>query len=161
MLCWQKFQMAENMSYGAMLHMVQILLFGGFTELTPEPISIDETPLQIVFAKPITALNCSASFNVNTSEQLASVHSFDAVKEARSKIQDGCIKIELQSKEHSAVVFRYGAEVLPEGKAIRINLKNRSLPTDRKYHSMYISSCIALRGVEINWYNHGKIECEH
>ena len=113
--------MAENMSYGAMLHMVQILLFGGFTELTP----------------------------------------FDAVKEARSKIQDGCIKIELQSKEHSAVVFRYGAEVLPEGKAIRINLKNRSLPTDRKYHSMYISSCIALRGVEINWYNHGKIECEH
>ena len=33
-----------------MLEMIQILLFGGFFTLTPEPISIDETPLQIVFS---------------------------------------------------------------------------------------------------------------
>ena len=101
-----------------MLEMIQILLFGGFFTLTPEPISIDETPLQIVFSKPITAINCSASFNVKISEQITSDSYSEAIKEAKSKFKDGCIKIELQSKGHEAVVIGSDGSLSWEEKTI-------------------------------------------
>ena len=135
-----------------MLEMIQILLFGGFFTLTPEPISIDETPLQIVFSKPITAINCSASFNVKISEQITSDSYSEAIKEAKSKFKDGCIKIELQSKGHEAVVIGSDGSLSLGGKNnSSINLNRRNLPTDRKYNSMLISSCIPLRQSEITW----------
>ena len=144
-----------------MLEMIQILLFGGFFTLTPEPISIDETPLQIVFSKPITAINCSASFNVKISEQITSDSYSEAIKEAKSKFKDGCIKIELQSKGHEVVVLGSDGSLRWGGKNnSSINLNSLNLPTDRKYISMLISSCIPLRQSEITWYNYGKITCE-
>jgi hypothetical protein len=144
-----------------MLEMIQILLFGGFVTLTSEPVSINETPLQIVFSKPITAINCSASFNVKISEQITSDSYSEAIKEAKSKFKDGCIKIELQSKGREAVFLDSDGSLSWGGKNnSSINLNRRNLPTDRKYNSMLISSCIPLRQSEITWYNYGKITCE-
>ncbi len=144
-----------------MLEMIQILLFGGLVTLTPEPVSIDETPLQIIFSKPITAINCSASFNVKISEQITSDSYSEAIKEAKSKFKDGCIKIELQSKGREAVFLSSDGSLSWGGKNnSSINLNRRNLPTDRKYNSMLISSCIPLRQSEITWYNYGKITCE-
>jgi|JI10StandDraft_1071094.scaffolds.fasta_scaffold1524170_2 hypothetical protein len=144
-----------------MLEMIQILLFGGLVTLTPEPVSIDETPLQIIFSKPITAINCSASFNVKISDQITSDSYSEAIKEAKSKFKDGCIKIELQSKGREAVFLSSDGSLSWGGKNnSSINLNRRNLPTDRKYNSMLISSCIPLRQSEITWYNYGKITCE-
>lgn len=144
-----------------MLEMIQILLFGGLVTLTPEPVSIDETPLQIIFSKPITAINCSASFNVKISDQIASDSYLEAIKEAKSKFKDGCIKIELQSKGREAVFLGSDGSLSWGGKNNSSNNINRlNLPTDRKYNSMLISSCIPLRQSEITWYNYGKITCE-
>lgn len=144
-----------------MLEMIQILLFGGLVTLTPEPVSIDETPLQIIFSKPITAINCSASFNVKISDQIASDSYSEAIKEAKSKFKDGCIKIELQSKGREAVFLGSDGSLSWGGKNnSSININRLNLPTDRKYNSMLISSCIPLRQSEITWYNYGKITCE-
>lgn len=144
-----------------MLEMIQILLFGGLVTLTPEPVSIDETPLQIIFSKPITAINCSAGFNVKISDQITSDSYSEAIKEAKSKFKDGCIKIELQSKGREAVFLGSDGSLSWGGKNnSSINLNRRNLPTDRKYNSMLISSCIPLRQSEITWYNYGKITCE-
>lgn len=144
-----------------MLEMIQILLFGGLVTLTPEPVSIDETPLQIIFSKPITAINCSASFNVKISDQIASDSYLEAIKEAKSKFKDGCIKIELQSKGREAVFLGSDGSLSWGGKNnSSVNINRLNLPTDRKYNSMLISSCIPLRQSEITWYNYGKITCE-
>lgn len=144
-----------------MLDMIQILLFGGFVKLTPAPVSVDEKPLQIVFSKPISALNCSASFNVSISEQITSDSYSDAIKEAKSKFKDGCIKIELQAKDHEAFVLSSDSSLRWSGKNnVSLNLNSRNLPTDRDYISLLISSCVPLRQSEITWYNYGKIDCE-
>ena len=104
---------------------------------------------------------CSASFNVKISEQITSDSYSEAIKEAKSKFKDGCIKIELQSKGHEAVVIGSDGSLSWGGKNnSSININRRNLPTDRKYNSMLISSCIPLRQSEITWYNYGKITCE-
>lgn len=143
-----------------MLEMIQILLFGGLVKLTTGPVSIDEKPLQIVFTKPISALNCSASFNVNISEHITSDSYSEAIKEAKSKFKDGCIKIELNGKEHEVFVIRSETSLTWGGNNnVFMNLNSRKFPTDREYFSMFISSCIPLRQSDITWYNYGKIVC--
>ena len=74
-----------------MLELIQIVLFGGNILVTPEPILVDTEPRLIAIQKPLKAINCSASFNVDISEHITTSKYPDPIREAEAKFPQGCL----------------------------------------------------------------------
>ena len=140
-----------------MLTWIKIMLFGGSTLITPEPVAIGVESAEVVFSEPIKALDKHASFNVKVSEYVESEHFQDFTREVNSKFPEGCIKIRLNSKGSDPVLFSKRSVTWNNPRDVSVNLKSEDgVPTDRKYTSLIISSCNEIKSTKITWYNYGK-----
>lgn len=143
-----------------MLELIKIIIFGGNVLITPDPINIGYEPKDIIPSKPLKALNCSASFNVNVTELITSDTYPDFVKEAESKFPEGCLSVELKSKNGSTALFSKRSITWGSPKNVSVNLKaNHVFDQSVKYDSITITSCNALNNASITWHNHGKFSC--
>ena len=144
-----------------MLELIKILIFGGNTVISPTPFAIGNVPVEIVLQEPLKALNCSASFNIEISEHIASEKYPDFVKEAESKFVEGCVKIELKSENGNSVRFHKQSITWESPKSVFLNLKaNSDLEVNENYISLVVSSCKTLSASKLTWYNYGKFSCK-
>lgn len=142
------------------LELIKMVLFGGHLLVTPEPVSVGVEPKEIVLRKPLKALNCSASFNVDVSEHITSNKYQEFVEEAESKFPNGCLNIQLQSENGQLASFSNSSVTWNSPEKVFINLKAKSeFNENLKYSSLRISSCRTLNSAKITWYNYGKITC--
>jgi hypothetical protein len=142
------------------LELIKIVIFGANVLITPDPINIGYEAKEIIPSKPLKALNCSASFNVNVTELITSDTYPNFVKEAESKFREGCLMVELKSKNGSTAIFSRRSITWGSPKNVSVNLKaNHVFDQSVKYESITITSCSELKNASITWYNHGKFSC--
>ncbi|MCP5325319.1 MAG: hypothetical protein H7A09_03195 [Oceanospirillaceae bacterium] len=143
-----------------MIELIRIIFFGGNLLVTPEPIFVGTKPTTIELRKPLIALNCSASFNVDVREHITSDNYPEFVNEAESKFPDNCLNIQLQSENGAIASFSNSSVTWNSPSDVSINLKATSKFNEKlKYSKLSISSCRDLNSTEITWYNYGNITC--
>ena len=143
-----------------MLELIQIVLFGGNILVTPEPILVDTEPRLIAIQKPLKAINCSASFNVDISEHITTSKYPDPIREAEAKFPQGCLNITLTSKDGKIANFSKSSVTYGSPTSVSINLKASSTFDESiKYSSLIITSCRRINAAKITWYNYGKFSC--
>lgn len=143
-----------------MLELIQIVLLGGNVLVTPEPILVHTEPKTIAIQKPLKAINCSASFNVDISEHITTSKYPDPIREAEAKFPQGCINIALTSKDGKIAKFTKSSVSYGSPESVFINLKAASsFDESIKYSSLIITSCRRIDAARITWYNYGKFSC--
>jgi len=139
-----------------MLTLIKIILFGGSTLLTPNPIDIGHEPIQIAFEKPLKVITKGASINIDVSPYITANNVFDGFKEIESSFPEGCVIAVLESVDGKKIVLskssaRWG------GDNKMLNLKsNIGVPTGVKFVGIQISSCKAISDTNVTWYNYSK-----
>jgi hypothetical protein len=140
-----------------MFELLKILILGGSLLIAENSSSITQKPTEIVFEKPIKALNSSASFNVRVSEHVKNAHFPHSVNELMEKFPKGCLKVDVFTENGEKVTFDNPSVSWGSPKNVYINLKtDADLSEVKRFTSLQISSCISISSTDITWYNYGK-----
>ena len=135
---------------------LKILIFGGSTLLTPEPIDINTDILTIKPESSIEAITKGASINIDVSQYIYSEKMTDGFKEIKEKFPQGCITATLISEKGVKVVLskssgRWG------GSTKMLNLHAADgVPTNIEFNKIELLSCKEIQNTKVTWYNYSK-----
>ena len=131
-----------------------MILFGGSTLLTPDPIDIEVTkPVTIKLESSISAINKGAAVGIDVSQYITSENVVEGLREIGNLYPDGCVKATLFSNNNKKVVLnRSSGSWGANKKMIRLSSKN-GVRTDLKFTSIELSSCKIIQKAEVVWYN--------
>ena len=138
------------------LTMLKILLFGGSTLLTPEPIDINTNIFTIEPKSSIEAITKGASLNIDVSQYILSEKMTDGFNEIKEKFPQGCITATLISEQGQKVVLdkssgRWGGAK----KMVNLHAAN-GVPTDIEFNKIELVSCKEIKSTKVTWYNYSK-----
>jgi hypothetical protein len=136
--------------------MLKILIFGGSTLLTPDPVDINTEILAIKPESSIEAITNGASLNIDVSQYILSEKMTDGFKEIKDKFPQGCITATLISEHGEKVVLnkssgRWGGTK----KMVNLHAEN-GVPTDIEFNKIELLSCKEIKNTKVTWYNYSK-----
>ena len=136
--------------------LLKILIFGGSTLLTPEPIDINTNLLTIKPDSSIEAITKGASLNIDVSQYILSEKMTDGFEEIKEKFPQGCITATLINEQGEKVVLnkssgRWGGAK----KMVNLHAANGVL-TDIEFNTIELLSCKEIKNTKVTWYNYSK-----
>lgn len=136
--------------------MLKILIFGGSTLLTPEPIDINTNILTIEPKSSIEAITKGASLNIDVSQYIFSQKMTDGFNEIKEKFPQGCITATLISEQGEKVILdkssgRWGGTK----KMVNLHAAN-GVSTDIEFNKIELISCKEIKNTKVTWYNYSK-----
>ena len=138
------------------INLIKIMLWGGTTLLTPEPIDINLDITKITFKKPISAINAGASIKIDITKYIKVTNTVASLKEIDEIFPDNCVSIKLVSTSNkSFTLSKLNGGVGNKSAAVYISSQS-GVPTGVKFHSLEISSCKLLESINIEWINFSK-----
>ncbi|MEW8300238.1 MAG: hypothetical protein AB2712_15485 [Candidatus Thiodiazotropha sp.] len=137
-----------------MFTLLKIILLGGSTIITPNPIDIGQEPILIKFEEPISAITSGASINIDITPYISSVNISDGLKEIVNIFPSGCVVANLNSRKGEVVTLSRSTGSW-NGEQKMLNLSSEiGVPTGVKYISMQLSSCKEIKNAVVTWYNY-------
>ena len=136
--------------------LLNILIFGGSTILTAEPVDINTKILTIKPESSIEAITNGASLNIDVSQYILAEKMTDGFKEINEKFPQGCITATLITEHGEKVVLskssgRWGGAK----KMVNLHAQN-GVPTDIEFNKIELSSCKEIKTTKVTWYNYSK-----
>jgi len=138
------------------INLIKVMIWGGTTLLTPEPIDVHLDIARITLKKPISAITAGASIKIDITKYIKATGVVASLKEIDENFPDNCISIKLISTDQEPVVLskQYGGA---GNDSAAVYLASQSgIPTGLKFHAIEISSCKLLESINIEWINFSK-----
>jgi len=138
------------------LTLLKILLFGGATVITPNPVDIGLQTIDIQVTENIEAITSGASLYIDITREISSDSVFDALNEIDKKYPKGCVGAVLSGKNGDKVLLDTSSGAW-SNELVELRLSSqKGVPTDMPFTSIKISSCNEIKSTVVKWRNYSK-----
>ena len=136
-----------------MLTFFKTLFFGTWITLTPEPVTLDAEPLEILLSEPISALTQGANVRIDISAHISAVDVISQLDQAKEFMEPGCLAAELITTDGSSYTFDKLHHSAGDDSTQLVLSKRLGAPTDVDFVRVTVKSCKKVTEAVVIWSN--------
>jgi hypothetical protein len=141
-----------------MWQFLQILFFGGTVLITPMPVDVTDSWLEIHLKEPVEALNSGATLQVDVTSIVPPTKpdghdAIDRLAIATERFPNGCVEARLVTKEQREVMLTNVSPSVSSTQTFLLLTNAAGMPTDLKFSNVFVRASCPISATHVYWHN--------
>ena len=139
-----------------MWEFLKIFIFGASTVLTPQPIDVADSWVELELSEPLEAISPGASIEIRLDGLKSAADPLSRMAVAKLRHPNHCIRARLVTKQGSMVDLTELAAGVSKDSTFLLVSRDGGIPTNRKFTRLMLSATCELKEVTVTWHNYRK-----
>lgn len=139
-----------------MWEFLKIVFLGGSTVLTPQPIDVSESWVEINLSEPLEALTSGAAIEIELSNLDSAPDAVSRMAAAKRLHPNNCVQARLVTTQGSEIQVAELSTAASSDSTFLVLSRKGGIPTDGQFSRVMLRATCELKGVTVSWRNYRK-----
>lgn len=144
-----------------MWQLIQTLLFGGTFVITPTPVDITSSWLDLRLKDPVEALNSGATLEIDVTSVVPPTKpdghdALERLAKAEKLFPIGCAEARLVTQDQREVLLASVSPAASSTQTLLLLTNTTGMPADLKFSNVFVRASCPIMSTHVYWHNFGK-----